>query len=112
MGTVKNILGDITKIASDAIVNAANSSLLAGGGVCGAIHDAAGAGLEKECRTLNGCGIGAAKTTKAYDLPAKYVIHACGPNYYISGKKSAEKLASAYNSLLNEADDQIGRAHV
>lgn len=103
---IKVINMDITKIGekADVIVNAANESLLGGGGVDGAIHEAAGPDLLKECRTLHGCKPGEAKVTKAYNLNNRYIIHTVGPRYY-SDHNPSETLRNCYLNCLNLADE-------
>lgn len=107
---LRAVQGDITRLQVDAIVNAANASLLGGGGVDGAIHRAAGPELRAECRALGGCRVGEAKLTAGHRLPARFVVHTVGPVWRDGNQGEPELLAACYRNALRVAADQAVRS--
>lgn len=106
---IQYLKADITSLKVDAIVNSANPSLIAGGGVCGAIHKAAGPELEKVCREIGNCDVGSAVITPAFNLPAQFVIHAVGPRWLDGQRGEPDLLRSCYESIFTLAlENQIG----
>ncbi len=104
INNIEIIKGDLTEMGLDIIVNAANQTLLGGGGIDGVIHYKAGPGLLEECRKLNGCETGSAKMTNGYNLPCKKIIHACGPIYYSHKEDAPIKLKSCYKKCIELAE--------
>lgn len=105
MGTIQSVRDNLITMQVDAIVNSANVGLIAGSGLCGQIHDAAGSQIDIECKKLGGCERGEAKLTKGYNLPAKYVIHTVGPVYGMHSGKEPEMLYSCYYESMRLADN-------
>ena len=105
MNNIEIVIGDLTEMKLDIIVNAANHTLLGGGGIDGMIHYKAGPKLLEECKTLNGCEIGSAKMTDGYNLPCKKIIHACGPMYYGNKEEAPIKLRDCYKKCLELAEE-------
>ena len=105
MNNIEIIQGDLTSMNLDIIVNAANHTLLGGGGIDGIIHRKAGPQLLEECKKLNGCEIGSAKMTYAYNLPCKKIIHACGPMYYGNRENAPKQLKSCYQKCIELAEE-------
>ena len=106
INNIEIIHGDLTKMNLDIIVNAANHTLLGGGGIDGIIHYKAGPELLEECKKLNGCEIGSAKMTDGYKLPCKKIIHACGPMYYANKVEAPNKLKNCYRKCIELAEQQ------
>ncbi len=109
---IEVILGDLTEMNFDIIVNAANHKLLGGSGIDGVIHRKAGSPLLEECKKLNGCEIGSAKMTDGYNLPCKKIIHACGPMYYRNPKEAPIKLKSCYQKCMELAEEYRKENHL
>ena len=109
---IEVILGDLTEMNLDIIVNAANHTLLGGGGIDGVIHRKAGPPLLEECKKLNGCEIGSAKMTDGYNLPCKKIIHACGPMYYRDKEEAPIKLKSCYQKCMELAEEYRKENHL
>ena len=112
INNIEIIQGDLTEMNLDIIVNAANHTLLGGGGIDGLIHRKAGPKLLEECKTLNGCEIGSAKITEGYNLPCKKIIHACGPMYYNNRDEAPKLLKNCYKKCIELADEYRKSNHL